>query len=174
MHCLHTGAQGSTCTPALRDRDVEVFPPGDSRSSLPRGWRWWHCVPGSQDCAKFPDINPQPEGVSWCTSHARRIFMKNAMASLAPGVTHFLRWVVLFWGDEPPRERCILRKNKSVVCGRVLLVTTQTSSSWREGIRELGSQMSLLRLRSTDFLHQAPGPGRGKGKHLLVPWCSGR
>lgn len=40
-------------------------------------------------------------------------------------------------------------KNKSVVRDLVLCVTTQTSSSWREGVRELHSNMSLLMLQST-------------------------
>lgn len=47
-------------------------------------------------------------------------------------------------------------KNKSVVCGRVLFITTQTSSSWREGIRKLNCKVFLLRLQSIYFLHQAP------------------
>lgn len=58
-------------------------------------------------------------------------------------------------------------KNKSVVCERFLFVTTQTSSSWREGVRELNSKMSLLMLQSRDFLHQAPWPWRGEGNICL-------
>lgn len=47
-------------------------------------------------------------------------------------------------------------RNKSVVCDLVLFITTQTSGSWREGVRELNSKISLLMLQSIDFVHQTP------------------
>lgn len=54
-------------------------------------------------------------------------------------------------------------KNKSVICNWVLFIATQTSSSSREGIRELNSKISLLRLQSIDLLHQTPWHSKEMG-----------
>lgn len=58
-------------------------------------------------------------------------------------------------------------KKKSVVCERILFITTQKSSSWREGVRKPNSKISLLMFQSRDLLHQAPCPWRGEGNICL-------
>lgn len=57
-------------------------------------------------------------------------------------------------------------KNKSVVCELILFITR---SSWREGIRELNSGVSVLLILSRDFL--VPNPLRGKEKQASMSIC---
>lgn len=48
--------------------------------------------------------------------------MRSALALPAPEVTHFTLWVVLFRGEEPQREGCILKRtNQLFVVGFCLL-----------------------------------------------------
>lgn len=67
-------------------------------------------------------------------------------------------------------------KNKSVVCDRVLFITTQTSSSWSEGVREsLNSKNFFVDASEYRFLASNPMTFKRRRKHLpeLIPMVFG-